>query len=248
MPRLHHTRDGNAALELTAALADHGYRYETALHFYPDLARPADSFARLQAGDLLLLTTRPPIEHWLNADLITRLGQLKPGGNDLETEIFTAIAPFFRFVSRRNVELSPTAAAWLHPDWQAYAVVDFTSRTHALVTYVTPSGAPHVAGHPVAQKKRFTVGYFIKLHAIPKFRCGLLCCFAVSGVENLLFARLVRRRFPHWLAPGWQGFGMARFTVPLAAEDTPLSSADFDDEIAADVLAEHELAAPAAAG
>lgn len=244
VPKLHQTRDGTAAMELMAVLAHHGYDYETTLHFYPDLARPADNFSVLRPDDLLLLPTRPPIELWLSNGKIPPGRRLMPGRNDLEKAIFTAIAPFFTVVSRFNMQLSAAVAAWLKDNHQDHAVLDFTDYSHAFITYLSCVDEPHGFGHKVDPRLRLTAGYFIKLRAIPNFGCGLICSFGISGVENLLFARQVRRCHPQWLAPDWQGFGMLRFTVPIAAEDTPLSAANFDDEIVGELLAEHPFDLP----
>lgn len=243
-PRLHQTRDGNAALELMSVLLRQGYDYETALHFYPSLQRPADSFTFIAPADLLLLPTRPPIEHWLSGGRIPPAGRLKPSDNALENALFTALAPLFSVISRFNIEVSPTAASWLTDEGKDYAVLDFTRYAHAFITHRARSGDKHAFGKLVSARLRYSAGYFVKLHAIPHFKCGLLCCFAPGGVENLLFARLVRRKFPHWLEPAWQGFSLVRFKVPTAAEDTPLTVANFDDEISWEVLGEHPFDTP----
>ena len=108
-PRLHQTRDGDAAFELSVPLARHGVEFASTLHFYPNLQRPAECFSGLLPSDLLLLTTRPPIELWLNDGRITPSRRLIPAGNGLESAIFTALAPFFSVVSRFAIEVSHEA-------------------------------------------------------------------------------------------------------------------------------------------
>jgi hypothetical protein len=244
VPRLHQTRDGDAALELMPPLARHGCEFDSALHFYPNLPRPRECFSKLRPSDLLLLTTRPPIEHLLNEVRILRGRQPIPSGNDLEAAIFTAILPFFDVESRLAIEVSAAVAPWLNKVGQDYAALEFTRYSHALISHRGVHGQKHAFGRSVSPRLRHTVGYFIKLQSIPVYGCGLICCFAPGGVENLLFARHVRQARPAWLAPAWQGFAMVRFTVPDAAEDTPLSAAAFDGEIAPEILAEHTFAVP----
>jgi hypothetical protein len=244
IPRLHHMRDGAATLELMAALAGHGYAYETSLHFYPNTPRRQEKFTFLRPDDLLLLTTRPPLEMRLHHGAIPFVRGLKHSRNGLEIAIFEALAPFFTFVGRNAIELSPHAAGWLKAGAEPYGVLEFTRNNHALIEQHGVCGMNLAYLIHVNHRLRNSAGYFIKLRKIRRYPCGLVCSFAPGGVENLLFARLVRRRHAHWLAPDWQGFGFIRFFVPAAAEDAPLSVAALDDQIVETVLAEHEFESP----
>jgi hypothetical protein len=243
-PRLHHMRDGHAALELMATLAEHGYAYETALHFYPNTPRRQEKFTFLQPDDLLLLTTRPPLEMRLQHGAAPFVRGLKHSRNGLEIAIFEALAPFFTFVGRNAIELSPRAAAWLEGDAESFGELLFTRNNHALIEKHGVCGTNLAYLTQVNHQFRNSAGYFIKLRKIRRYPCGLVCCFAPGGVEDLLFARLVRRHHTPWLAPDWQGFGFIRFYVPAGAEDAPLSVASLDDQIVETVLAEHEFDSP----
>ena len=59
--KLFKVRDGAAFNELAATLVPLGYRYGTTIHFYPNNKRPLRDLPELNANDLLVLTTRPPL-------------------------------------------------------------------------------------------------------------------------------------------------------------------------------------------
>lgn len=239
-PRLHHMRDGAATAELMAALVPLGYTYETALNFYPELPLPAEKFSFLGStpGTLLVLTTRPPLEG-KSAGRATFAKGLKHSQNALEEAIFSALEPFFVLTGRYAVDLTREASRWLKPDAQDMAVLTFSKKSHALIDGKGPYGIDHAWTTAVKSQWRQTAGYFVHVDKIPNFPCGLICCFAPGGVENLLFARLVRKRHSAWLKR--PVFAFARFNLPHAAEDTPLCAEFLDDQITEDVLAEHWL-------
>ena len=59
--KLFRCRDAMAFCELNAELSRVGYDYATTIYLYPDDDRPLSDFPALQASDLLVLTTRPPL-------------------------------------------------------------------------------------------------------------------------------------------------------------------------------------------
>ena len=244
-PRLHHTRDAGAAAELNAALAPHGGSYETALNFYPATPRPEEKFSFLRASDMLVLPTRPPLEYRLGDGVVPFTKGHRHSQNLLEVSIFEAVAPFFDLLGRPGIELSQLSAGWLKKEDADYSALEFTKNSHALISRHGRYGLPASYQTTVnPTKARHTAGYFIKLRQLPRFPCGLVCCFAPGGVENLLFARLVRRCHAAWLAPRWQGFCVVRFNVPAAAEEMPLTATAFDSQIVETVLIEQTFEMP----
>src|SRR5579872_1568272 len=60
-PRLHQVRDGPAFCELASALSSLGCEYATLIHNYPNHRAGSEQFRFLRSGDLLVMTTRPPL-------------------------------------------------------------------------------------------------------------------------------------------------------------------------------------------
>ena len=79
------------------------------------------------------------------------------------------------------------------------ATLTFSKKSHALIDGKGSCGVDHAYTIAVSSRLRQTAGYFLHVKKIPRFPCGLICCFAPGGVENLLFARLVRRKHSQWL-------------------------------------------------
>lgn len=225
-PKLFQGRDGIAFNEIAAALTAQGYEYGTTIHFYPDDRRALKDFPNLRAGDLLVLTTRPP--------LTDREGFLKPkkiirnSENDLEKLIFNQLFKYFAHCTRTQLELSPLAQQYLVADVRKWKCLEFFE-----VSRVThPYAEAHVRRHAASAEKPdgklpYTAAFIVHVDSLPGVEnthalpCGLLACFGMDGYSTLIWNRIVRLKYPHLLTK--PGFVMAELTFKEPIPRRPLT-------------------------
>jgi hypothetical protein len=203
-PRLHQIRDGAAFCELSASLVKAGFEYATVVHFYPGHRVGPSAFNFIRSGDLVVLTTRPPIDDYLgdarnhHADRDRRL--IQRSGHQLEEAIFSSLKPScFSWVSRYCVELSPEMAGGLPEERRNMANLEFHKYGNGRIQQSSFLGGPHAHYRRVPKPRQHAVGYFAHLPKIKGFPCGLILSFSMGGYENLLWNRIVRLKFKEWL-------------------------------------------------
>jgi hypothetical protein len=78
------------------------------------------------------------------------------------------------------------------------------------------------------------MAFFLRVSGIPGYDCGVIACFGMSGMETLIWNRVVRMRYPDWY--GHDHFVVAELTIG-AIPERPITL-DFIDEqsVAVDVL------------
>ena len=230
-PRLHHSRDGAAFDELIDPLYFRGYRHGTFIHNYPFHRQPARKFKFLQPGDLVVTTTRPPLDDILKKDDKDRR-HIDRSEDALEKAIHADLRRFFNHVSRYGIILSPEMAALLPPEYASLAKINFHTRGKATILNTELN-----ARTKSAPKGFNAIGIFVHLDKVNGFPCGLIASFSMGGYENLLWNRIVRLRYQRWFER--PSFALALLNLPDEPPQplTPMLA----DGARAKVLIEHWL-------
>jgi hypothetical protein len=249
---LHQVRDGMAFCELGAAIAARGYVFGTTLHLYASDPRPLADLPAFRPSDLLVLTTRPPlndlqpkkegtVEAAPGVKRTRRKGTRKPlprNGGDLERIFLTELGRYFAHCQRTIVTLSPHAAGLLKPGDAIYKDIGlYLYMRDDIQWYRLGPGVRETAEPPPT-----TVGFFIRLPSLPGVGCDMIVSFGMSGFTNLAWNRIVRVRYPEWFET--RRFVMASVTHRgFGADFKPMTPEFADDErsVQVRILAEEPL-------
>jgi hypothetical protein len=225
-PLLHDLRDGDAFAELMPVLLDLGYEYGGLLLNHP----PDPGVRRPQLGseDLVVLTTRPPLDD-PQAQGDRKL--IKQSGNPLESAILKAARSCFPFCKRRIIQLSPDAAAGLRPGFADRGQMEFRvyrreeHRIPFYVRYRDPWGRTRDERKYRAPANPHATAVFLLRIPLRPGGPTLLNAFGMDGVMTLIWCYLLRTKFSHLLdAPGLTVAEIA--TPPLPPQPLSLSFAD----------------------
>jgi hypothetical protein len=213
-PMPHKTRDGDAALFLAPALQARGYTYGGPLFNYPRRAEGQRKLPplidvehpRLRSTDLLVLTTRPPMD---DLDDGNRRPPMR-SYTTLEDKVFTALRRHFQHCSRSQVIVTkdhaqrfPRVALRYNREFRLYRTRR-EREENVTVTWAYMAYSRHAwPGGP-----------------------GLLTAFGMSGMQTLAWTQRLHRQFPHLVAT--EPFVMAEM-IWRARPDLPWSTA-FADE------------------
>jgi len=182
---VHQLRDADAALQVSSVLHDLGYQYGGLLLNPPGDRESKvvidDSF--LHAGDLLLLTTRPPKDDESDR---TR-SRLQRSYTTLEYRIFECLEQYFYHCSRLEVVLTPSIASKLPKETAKKREIVF--RQHGGAFCESYSGRKQY-DHPLT-----TIMYMTFTREAWSGGPGLLALFGMGGPETLIWAHLLRTRF-----------------------------------------------------
>jgi hypothetical protein len=183
---LHTLRDGAAFAELVALLQRCGYEYGDAIFNFPDPApahRPADDLT----GDLLVMTTRPPLDD----DPQTDRHPIRCTDSALEREIRAAMRPFFATCLRARVQISTALAhgGSLPADKLNRRVIDFYTYKKSLWATYQKLGPSGKEVEPADSGR--TAGYLVYVPALPSGP-ALLVAFGMGGNDTYLWCRLLR--------------------------------------------------------
>lgn len=195
-PKLFQCRDAMAFCELGAVLAKSGYEYESAIYLYPDDERGLAEFPAFQPSDMLVLTTRPPLHD--------RVGIIPPhrkvirgAKTELEVVLFELLSQYFEYCTRKHVQLTRHGVGCLRveqPEKWAHVELYEYSGAEILMHYVGPE--------PVkpASERHSTIAFFLRANRLPKINCDFVASFGMDGYGTLIWNRIIRRRYPEWLA------------------------------------------------
>jgi hypothetical protein len=227
-------RDGDSALFLADALRHRGYRYAGIAFNYPHPEQPPKSLIDVTAleqtltpSDLLVLTTRPPLDdHHEGARK-----SLFRSYTTLEHKVFAALAPQLEYCSRRQVRLA-SAVVQKFPRVATYENAVFAEKHGALVVKFLPRGAKRWRrpdeGHAM------TLGYACHVRSAWPGGPSLLAAFGLGGSETLIW----NYHFAKMLAgPLWDASFVMATLAAKAIPESPVSMA-FADAWAVDVLTE----------
>ena len=240
LPRLHHSRDGAAFEELMDPLYSRGFTHGTFIHNYPRHRMPARHFAFLRPGDLVVTTTRPPLDDLLGDSQRKEKDRdwrhIDRSDDALEKAIHKDLRRFFTHLSRYGAILTPEMAALLPPEFASMATINFHTKGKGTIssTELSVRGRTRTKSAP---KDFNAIGFFVHLEKVTGYPCGLIASFSMGGYENLLWNRIVRLRFHNWF--NGPVFALALLKLPKEPSQplTPMLA----DDAPAKVLIEHWL-------
>ncbi len=221
-PKLFQCRDAMAFCELSAALAKLRYEYESAIYFYPDDERRLAAFPSFGAGDMLVLTTRPPLHD--------RVGIIPPhrkvirgAKTELEEVLFELLSQYFEYCTRKHLQLTRRGVGCLtveNPEKWGHVELYEYSGAEILKHYVGPE--------PVKppSERHSTIAFFLRANQLPRINCDFVASFGMDGYGTLIWNRIIRRRYPEWLAS--PRFVMAELIYRKPIPSKPLT-AEFVD-------------------
>jgi hypothetical protein len=230
-PNLSKIRDGAAFCEVTAPLANLGYKYGQMIYNPPfnpatNAGPGAEQFHFIKPGHLMVLTTRPPLDDVTHGDKKLVL----PSRTHLENQIFMECRKYFAVCSRSHVQLTPAAGA----NFEKAELVFHQHKSAKLKYY---KRLDEFRGKCVSKKANISLGFFLRTRAIPEYGCGLLASFGMGGQETLIWNRIVRTRFPEWVSrPAFIVAEMNLNAIPA----NPMTL-EFVDQIKMKILLEHRI-------
>lgn len=206
--RPHELRDGAACMELADILYEKGYRYGGLLFNTPPLDPGETSIrdiddrtAYLGSSDLIVVTTRPPLDRiWIEDGKVGDLYEpvenehkvVRAGQTSLEKRIFEVLVRYFKRTERNNVELSDKQAARLHPDLANRANLRFIKKGGGTYTGMRSPGSPTWRN---LKGSNLTAAYLLYTEETWDDGPGLLVSFGMTGTLTLVWNYLVRTRY-----------------------------------------------------
>lgn len=232
VPKPSKTRDGAAFSELTAPLGKLGYEFGNILFNSPmdprqDKNFGPEYFTFIKPDDLLVLTTRPPLDDRRHGDK----KHLDESYTHLEEQVFAEVRKYLAICARSHVQLSPTVGT----NFDKADLVFYQHKSARLKSYkrldeFRPKTTP--------DDSEIAIGFFLRTPSIPVYGCGLLACFGMGGWETLIWNRIVRTRFADWV--NRPSFVIGQFDMKGLSPKPPTLA--FADGIKVDILLEHTIA------
>jgi len=206
--RPHELRDADAFALLVPALIGLGYQAGELLINHPVTSKASDTslanMGRLTPDDLLVVTSRPPLNEKRKTGEIRVVKVTDPSENEFEQEVlFPALKKYLDFCSRNQIVLSLSQSACLEPGYRNREALEFylkasekVKRHEASYAMVGESGRfePY-------KRDRTTAAYLIHTPPLqmPDGRKGprVLAAFGLSGTMGLVFAhQLCEQKLP----------------------------------------------------
>jgi hypothetical protein len=220
---IHKMRDADAFNELSPVLQDLGYEYgrliiNTPIPKPPQLIRVEEGFLRPQ--DLIVLTTRPPIDDAAS----DALKQLPRSYTALEEKIMREMRKCFPICARDRIEIAPHLAGHLPPRFQDRANMVFRQKGGAEYRFLRKNGS--LKWQEYDQTPRTAL---FLVHDLEPWPGGprLLAAFGVGGNETLVWAHLLRKKYWRELNIDDSRFVMMEMTtVKIPDQPDDLSFAD----------------------
>jgi hypothetical protein len=173
----------------------------------------------LGPSDLLVLTTRPPLDDEPFKDK----KKVIPSRSWFETKfVFPAMRDVFKWCSRLEVSLTEKAAGALTNKFKNRAILDF--HIDADASYES-SAAHEKCAKQEPWDSMTSAAYLVHTRELWPQGPELLAAFGMSGTMGLGWAYLLRKRFPHLL----QG---SRFAMAEIVRNGPLPSSPLTLEFA----------------
>jgi len=225
-------RDGAAFSEIAAPLAKRGYEYGNILFNSPfnpkkDKKLGQEHFSFIKPDDLLVLTTRPPLDDLTHGDK----KHLDVSSTHLEEQVFTEVRKYLGVCARSHVQLTSVVGG----DFERFDFA-FYQHNNARLKYSRQLRGPR---NKALKDSEIAVGFFLRTSSIPVYGCGLLACFGMGGWETLIWNRIVRTRYPDWVSR--PSFVIGQFDLKGLPARPP--TLQFVDNIKMDILLEHTISA-----
>jgi len=230
-PKPFKTRDGAAFCELTAPLGKLGYEYGHMIYNRPfnpkkDTELGKEHFQFLKPDDLIVLSTRPPLDDARHGDK----KQMLESRTHLEQQVFKECRKFLAVCARSHVQLTEEFGAKCEK-------ADFVFHQHKSARLKYYKGPEDLKNRGVPKKADINIVFFLRTRSIPHYRCGLLLAFGMGGWETLIWNRVIRTKFPEWLnRPAFIVAELNTGGIP----DRPVTL-EFADQSKVRILLEHVL-------
>lgn len=224
-------RDGAAFSEVTAPLGKQGWEYGHILFNSPfdhkkDKKLAHDHFNFIKPEDLVVLTTRPPLDDRRHGDK----KHMDESYTHLEQQIFAEFRKYLAICARSHVQLTPAVGA----NFDKADLVFYQHKSARLKSY---KRLDEFRNKKTPEDSEIAIGFFLRTPSIPSYGCGLLACFGMGGWETLIWNRIVRMRYPEWV--NTPSFVVSQFDMKgLPARPHTL---DFVDKIKVEILLEHKI-------
>jgi len=223
-PKLFQCRDSMAFCELHAALARLGYDFATSIYLYPDDERDLVAFPAFQPTDILVLTTRPPLNP---KDAVVTPGRkvIRAANSAFEELLFQPLTQYFEHCTRKYVQLTKHGIDCLRIEqpkkWgciEFYEYGDARIRLH----HVGPETIKPEPG------RHSTIAFFVRVNGLPGINCDSIVSFGMNGYGTLIWNRIIRTRYAAWVAS--PRFVMAELIFKKPMPEKPLTPVFADDD------------------
>jgi hypothetical protein len=223
-------RDGAAFSELSAPLAKLGYEYGNILFNSPfdpkkDKKLGPEHFKFIKPDDLMVLTTRPPLDDRKHGDK-KHLDEATRIWRNRFSQNFGNISPFVR------VPMCNLRQRWEQSLKRDLIFLPAQERPAEIL-----QAAARISQQKDPEDSEIAIGFFLRTPSIPVYGCGLLACFGMGGWETLIWNRIVRTRFPEWVSR--PSFVVGQFDMKGLPEHPPTLA--FADKIKVEILLEHKI-------
>ena len=224
-------RDGAAFSEITAPLGKLGYEYGNILFNSPfdpkkDKKLGHEHFKFIKPDDLIVLTTRPPLDDRRHGDK----KHLDESYTHLEEQVFAEFRKYLAICARSHVQLTPAVGA-------KFEKADLVFYQHKSARLKSFRKLDDFRSIKTQEDSEFAIGYFLRTPSIPVYGCGLVACFGMGGWETLIWNRIVRTRFPDWVSR--PSFVIGLFDMKGLPDNPPTLA--FADKIKVEILLEHKI-------
>jgi hypothetical protein len=233
MPQIHELRDGHAFAELAMLLRTNECHYGGLLLNYP-VPVPHVKTPDLTSTDLLVLTTRPPLN---DDELDSR--PIRRSGTPLERIVLETVRQAFRICRRSYVMLSEEMARRLPDPYRNRGEMEFTLNGPACYKRYRMPYTKKKTEHQwcVDSSESPRTSAFVLFTRMPN-GAMLLNAFSMDGPGTLIWCYLLRSRHPHVIDS--PRFVMAEMIPSGSVPERP-PSLSFADNWSVDILLDHPL-------
>jgi hypothetical protein len=224
-------RDGAAFSEVTAPLAKLGCEYGHIIFNSPfdpkkDKKLGHEHFSFIKSDDLLVLTTRPPLDDRRHGDK----KHMDESYTHVEQQVFAEFRKYLAVCARSHVELTQAVG-------EKVEKADLTFYQHKSARLKSYKRLDEFRNKRTPEDSEIAIGFFLRTPSIPVYGCGLLACYGMGGWETLIWNRIVRTRYAEWVNTPL--FVVGQFDMKgLPARPHTL---DFVDKIKVELLLEHKV-------
>ncbi len=213
-PTFHSLRDGDAFIELLPQLLSPGIRFGGILmnlQTNGKLDQSKKYLLGLGEGDLLVVTTRPPLD---DSGKEARR-RLWPCGSYLETKILRALGRYFDFCNRAHTRLAPALARLLPPELNnreeiTYYQYNRKNQPQPNASYRSLKALRGFAERPEGLPR---TAVFLVRTQLAQNGPWVLNAFGMSGDVALIWGHLLRTRRPDLLNGTGPLFYMGELTM-----------------------------------
>ena len=185
-----------------------------------------EPFSFIKPNDLVVLTTRPPLDDRRHADK----KHLQESYTHLEEQVFSKFRKYLAICARSHVQLTPTVG-------ENFDKADLVFYQHKSARLKSFKRLDEFRSKKTPEDSEIAIGFFLRTPSIPVYGCGLIACFGMGGWETLIWNRIVRTWFPDWV--NCPSFIIGQFDMKGLPARPP--TLNFVDKIKVEILLEHKI-------